>query len=316
MSTDGSSERENEALVEQAKAILDLNWTGEYTQPGPRLYPHQWSWDSALIAIAYAHYDRERAEKELRHLFEAQWTNGLLPQIVFNPRFRDYFPGPSFWNADESPHAPKHKETSGVVLPPVHATAVLAIYKAAGDEAKEFLGYAFRKLKAWHEYLYRDRDPLGEGLVYIRHPWESGMDNSPIWDQIMQRMHLRAGQIPQYKRADTNTVSAQDRPTSAPYCATKGGVRMLMRTLAVELAPHAITANNIAPGAIETPMDAPLEEHPDQMKELLSEIPLGRMGKPEGVANLALFLASDDSSYVTGSTLFVDGGMIRHAGTL
>ena len=105
-------------------------------------------------------------------------------------------------------------------------------------------------------------------------------------------------------------------PTNAPYCATKGGARMLMRTLAVELAPHDITVNNIAPGAIDTPMDAPLKEQPDQMKELLSEIPLGRMGKPEEVANLALFLASDDSSYVTGSTLFVDGGMIRHSGTL
>ena len=105
-------------------------------------------------------------------------------------------------------------------------------------------------------------------------------------------------------------------PTNSPYCATKGGVRMLMRTLAVELAPHDITVNNIAPGAIETPMDAPLEQNPDEMKVLLSEIPLGRMGKPEEVANLALFLASDDSSYVTGSTLFVDGGMIRHAGTL
>jgi glucose 1-dehydrogenase len=105
-------------------------------------------------------------------------------------------------------------------------------------------------------------------------------------------------------------------PTNSPYCATKGGVRMLMRTLAVELAPHDITVNNIAPGAIETPMDAPLEQNHDQMKELLSEIPLGRMGKPEEVANLALFLASDDSSYVTGSTLFVDGGMIRQGGTL
>jgi glucose 1-dehydrogenase len=105
-------------------------------------------------------------------------------------------------------------------------------------------------------------------------------------------------------------------PTNSPYCATKGGVRMLMRTLAVELAPHNITTNNIAPGAIETPMDASLEQNPDEMKELLSEIPLGRMGKPEEVANLALFLASDDSSYVTGSTLFVDGGMIRQGGTL
>lgn len=105
-------------------------------------------------------------------------------------------------------------------------------------------------------------------------------------------------------------------PTNAPYCATKGGVRMLMRTLAVELAPHGITVNNIAPGAIDTPMDAPLKEDPDKMEALLSEIPLGRMGKPEEVASLALYLASDDSSYVTGSTLFVDGGMIRHAGTL
>ena len=105
-------------------------------------------------------------------------------------------------------------------------------------------------------------------------------------------------------------------PTNSPYCATKGGVRMLMRTLAVELAPHDITVNNIAPGAIDTPMDAPLKQDADAMKELVAEIPLGRMGKPEEVANLALFLASDDSSYVTGSTLFVDGGMIRQGGTL
>jgi glucose 1-dehydrogenase len=105
-------------------------------------------------------------------------------------------------------------------------------------------------------------------------------------------------------------------PTNSPYCATKGGVRMLMRTLAVELAPHEITVNNIAPGAIDTPMDAPLKQDPDLMKELISEIPLGRMGKPEDVANMAIFLASDDSSYVTGSTLFVDGGMIRRGGTL
>ena len=105
-------------------------------------------------------------------------------------------------------------------------------------------------------------------------------------------------------------------PTNSPYCAAKGGLRMLMRTIAVELAPHAITVNNIAPGAIETPMDAKLEQDPAQMDALLSEIPLGRMGKPEEVASLALYLASDASAYVTGSTLFVDGGMIRHAGSL
>ncbi len=105
-------------------------------------------------------------------------------------------------------------------------------------------------------------------------------------------------------------------PTNSPYCAAKGGLRMLMRTIAVELAPHGITVNNIAPGAIETPMDAPLEQNRGEMAELISEIPLGRMGKPEEVASLALYLASDASAYVTGSTFFVDGGMIRHAGTL
>jgi mannosylglycerate hydrolase len=209
----------DEMLVRQAKAVLDYNWTGEYTQPGPRLYPHQWSWDSALIAIGYSHYDQARAMRELRHLFESQWKNGLLPQIVFNPRFTNYFPGPTFWHAKESPDAPRDRETSGVVLPPVHATAVLNIHRHAEDEAgaKRFLEYAFPKLKAWHDYLYRERDPRDEGLVYIRHPWESGMDNSPMWDQIMQRLHLRAGQIPPYRRADIHTVSASDRPTSTAY---------------------------------------------------------------------------------------------------
>jgi hypothetical protein len=65
-------------LVHQARAVLDFNWTGEYTMPGPRLYPHQWSWDAAFIAIGYSHYDQERATRGLRHLFEAQWKNGLL----------------------------------------------------------------------------------------------------------------------------------------------------------------------------------------------------------------------------------------------
>lgn len=105
-------------------------------------------------------------------------------------------------------------------------------------------------------------------------------------------------------------------PTNSPYCAAKGGLRMLTRTIAVELAPYAITVNNVAPGAIETPMDAKLEQDPAQMNTLLSEIPLGRMGKPEEVASLAVYLASDAAAYVTGSTLFVDGGMIRHAGSL
>ncbi len=101
-------------------------------------------------------------------------------------------------------------------------------------------------------------------------------------------------------------------PNNSTYCAAKGGVRMLMRTIAVELAPHGITVNNIAPGAIETPINENLEAHPDQMEKLLSEIPLGRMGRPEEVAEMALYLASDASAYVTGSTFTIDGGLSRH----
>jgi len=105
-------------------------------------------------------------------------------------------------------------------------------------------------------------------------------------------------------------------PTNSPYCATKGGLRMLMRTIAVELAPHNITVNNIAPGAVETPMDASIDEDVNEMQQLLSEIPLRRMGKPEEVAALAVYLASDDAAYVTGSTFVIDGGMMRSSGRL
>lgn len=105
-------------------------------------------------------------------------------------------------------------------------------------------------------------------------------------------------------------------PTNAPYCATKGGLRMLMRTMAVELAPHQITVNNIGPGATFTPIDKEIEEDPKLNEQILSGIPLRRWGKPEEVAQLALYLASDAAAYMTGSTYFIDGGMLRNAGSL
>jgi glucose 1-dehydrogenase len=105
-------------------------------------------------------------------------------------------------------------------------------------------------------------------------------------------------------------------PTNAPYCAAKGGLRMLMRTIAVELAPHKITVNNIGPGAIYTPIDADVQAQPEIEKQLMAEIPLGRWGKPEEVAGLAVYLASEEAAYCTGSTFFIDGGMLRQAGSL
>ena len=105
-------------------------------------------------------------------------------------------------------------------------------------------------------------------------------------------------------------------PTNAPYCASKGGLRMLMRTVAVELGPHGITVNNIGPGAVYTPIDADIQANPEMEKALMAEIPLGRWGQPVEIANLAVFLASDDAAYITGSTYYIDGGMLRQSGSL
>ena len=99
-------------------------------------------------------------------------------------------------------------------------------------------------------------------------------------------------------------------PHFASYCASKGGIKMLTRNLAIELAPSKITINSIAPGAIETPINTKLLNDPIKLKELLGNIPLGRLGTPEDVAGMAIFLASGESDYVTGSTFFVDGGLL------
>jgi glucose 1-dehydrogenase len=101
-------------------------------------------------------------------------------------------------------------------------------------------------------------------------------------------------------------------PGFATYCCAKGGLRMLMRDLAVELGPLGITVNNIAPGAIATPINTALLQDQPKLDALLNNIPLGRMGTPEDVAGLAAFLASDDASYVTGATFVVDGGLMRN----
>lgn len=99
-------------------------------------------------------------------------------------------------------------------------------------------------------------------------------------------------------------------PHFAAYCASKGGLKMLTRNLAVELAPHGITINNVAPGAIETPINTKLLNDPEKLGALLKNIPLGRLGQPKDVASIVAFLAASESDYVTGTTFFVDGGLL------
>jgi glucose 1-dehydrogenase len=101
-------------------------------------------------------------------------------------------------------------------------------------------------------------------------------------------------------------------PHFTHYCASKGGVKMMMRNLAVELGPLGITINNVAPGAIETPINSKLLNDPEKLGALLKNIPLGRLGKPQDIAPIVAFLASADADYITGATLYVDGGLSRN----
>jgi len=207
--------------VEKARHILDENWTGSSTKPAPSLYPHQWNWDSGFVAIGRSHYDTSHAIQEIETLFDAQWSNGMLPQIVFNPEeLGHYFPEPDFWQTDRSPHHPSGKLTSGITMPPVHAIAVEKIYQRAPrrNRVLSFLEKIYPKLVALHEYLYRDRDPHDEGLVYVRHPWESGIDNSPTWDSLLKRIVVDKESLPPYKRRDLEHVSDSSmRPSDDDY---------------------------------------------------------------------------------------------------
>lgn len=206
-------------LREKAIKILDTNWTGLYTQPAYGLYPHQWSWDSAFIAMANAHINPDRAITELRSLFKGQWENGMVPHIVYHRRHDTYFPGPEFWRTDRSPYAPRDPETSGICQPPVHASAVLHIIRNldSGEKARTFARMMYPRLVAWHNYLYRERDPDAEGLVHIVHPWESGQDNSPIWDSVLSGITVDPETLPPYQRKDTQFVAPEDRPEATDY---------------------------------------------------------------------------------------------------
>ncbi|QIN82731.1 glycogen debranching protein [Rubrobacter tropicus] len=210
----------------QAAGVLQRNGVKSWTKPAPSLYPHQWSWDSAFIALGLAHVDNRRATGELEALFSAQWKTGKVPHIVFDPEAppKSYFPDAERWNSNGlSEHAPTGPHTSGLCQPPVHALAVRRIWETAQDKdergveaAREFLTGNYPRLYSWHRYLSTARDPERSGLVTIYHPWESGTDNSPRWDAPLSRIAI--GDIPSYTRYDVQHVAdASHRPTDEEY---------------------------------------------------------------------------------------------------
>ena len=204
-------------LIERARAVLRGNDLGTSTKPSPTLYPHQWNWDSCFIAIGLSHVDTGRAAEEIRSLLRGQWRNGMVPQIVFNPNATGYFPGPEVWQCERSPDAPAGVRTSGITDPPVLAIAALAVWENAPDKsaARAFLREVFPRILHFHRFLYEQRNPDGDGLIVVVHPWESGLDNSPPYLDAGKRVHLTYQ--PQYERLDLLHVPAQNRPSNKDY---------------------------------------------------------------------------------------------------
>jgi len=210
------------SLHVRAARVLEANWTGTSTVPSRSLYPHQWSWDSAFIAIGLRHLSPLRAQTELETLLDAQWGDGRIPHIVFNPSvpLDAYFPSPDFWRsstAGRAAGAPRTVQTSGIVQPPVHALAAWLVHQADPglSRARGFLTRVYPHLAAWHRYLLHRRDLGGAGLASVVHPWEQGMDNSPCWDAPLSR--ITPAPARSFRRADLDHGSPEDRPTDLDY---------------------------------------------------------------------------------------------------
>jgi hypothetical protein len=167
-------------LLEEAKKVLKANDHGSFTVPAGDLYPHQWLWDSCFVAIGLRHIDVKRAKVELTSLLRGQWSNGMFPNIIFSSnaehRERD------LWRSYLSPYSPEKVATSGVTQPPLLAEAVVKVgQKMHLAERRSWYQQMYPHLLRYHEWIYRERDPHGEGLAILLHPYESGLDNSPPW---------------------------------------------------------------------------------------------------------------------------------------
>lgn len=198
------------ALRLRAVEILRNNDRGGYTVPTDNLYPFQWNWDSAFCAMGIATFDIDRAWAELESLYVGQWSNGMLPHIVFHHVVDSYYPGPEVWGAS---HAP---QTSGISQPPLTATATRFILDRAGGEtrSRERAAALYPKILAQHDWWARERDPDSTGLVGVLHPWESGADNSPVWDGPLKGTPATKTS---FNRRDVALVDATMRPRQWEY---------------------------------------------------------------------------------------------------
>ena len=194
-------------LDAQARAILTGNDRGGYTVPTEGLYPYQWNWDSAFAAWGFSTFDVDRAWVELETLFKAQWSDGMVPHIVFWKVDPGYFPGPDVWQGGTDP------ASSGISQPPVVATLAREILAADPAAGRDRIAALYPKLVAWHRWWHEHR--CASGVASVTHPWESGRDNCPDWDPGMR--NVDGSGAGSYTRRDTGHVDASMRPKKEDY---------------------------------------------------------------------------------------------------
>ncbi|HUS26398.1 MAG TPA: trehalase family glycosidase [Nevskiaceae bacterium] len=226
-------------LLAAAQEVLKNNDRGLYTIPARGLYPHQWLWDSCFISLGLRHMDIERAKIEILSLVRGQWSNGMLPHMIFTPGIkqrRDH----GIWQSWTSPYAPDDVSTSGITQPPMMAEAVVRIGELLElPERRSWYRQVFPALLAYHQWLYHERDPHGEGLVLQIHPWETGLDNTPPW---MDEMHehllpfwirvldkTKLEKLAGFLRNDTRYVPADQRYSNVDAMAMYAAQRRLLR---------------------------------------------------------------------------------------
>ena len=198
--------------IEIAKKVLINNRRSGYTLPtNNELYPAQWNWDSAFIALGYSYFNMEYAIEELEKLITGQWEDGMIPHILFHDNDESYFPNHKTWDCGNK------VPSSGITQPPIIATIIKKIVdqnKLDKSQMKR-MEIIIKKLKKYLDWFYNYRDTNKIGLAAIIHPWESGLDNSPIWDSPLDKVKIEENL--KYERRDLNVSRSSNRPLKKDY---------------------------------------------------------------------------------------------------
>ena len=237
--TDAAPVVDKKTLHDKAVAVLAANDRGNYTAPAGDLYPHQWLWDSCFTAIGLRHVEPKRAQSELMSLIRGQWTNGMIPNMIFNPE-PQYHTDRNYWRSWINPNSPDGIATSGITQPPMLAEAVWQVGQSLSTtERRSWFKLMFPHILKYHEWLYSDRDPHHEGLILLVHPWETGLDNtppwmhdlhehlSPWWIRAVHKYHIEG--FINFFRRDLKSIPAGQRFTTVEILALFAAQRRLRR---------------------------------------------------------------------------------------